>query len=416
MSLRLKRKDWREVFPRAPSKIIDAFVADAASLDLAGITATRTRLAYALANVDHECDGYAIPQLTENINYTAKRMAEVWPNRFSSAAAVRKKYGTKTGWQKKAFDDIYGNRMGNRKGTSDGSTYIGRGGPQITGRDGYTAVGKRAGLDLVNNPELAGAPDVQPAILAAFWSWKKLNAVADSGDFVGCVKIWNGGTTGLADRRARLAGNDPIIKRLTELAGIMPALNKTTNYLELIPRPKASTVNMGLASPKRSTLRRVLGEPRSSYTGHCQQITGPLKKRIVTKSVGPFKCTGVDVAVGALKDILADVKGELPDLYEILGTAGMTCARRVKIRQPDGTIKLGKNPSNHSWGLAVDIKLKGNLDRQGDNKCYRGLLILSRYFNAAGWYWGVSFPTEDAMHFEVAESTLKRWKKEGKFD
>jgi hypothetical protein len=66
--------------------------------------------------------------------------------------------------------------------------------------------------------------------------------------------------------------------------------------------------------------------------------------------------------------------------------------------------------------LAVDIKLKGNLDVQSDDKCFRGLLILSRYFNAAGWFWGVSFPKEDAMHFEVAESTLKRWKREGKLD
>jgi hypothetical protein len=53
---------------------------------------------------------------------------------------------------------------------------------------------------------------------------------------------------------------------------------------------------------------------------------------------------------------------------------------------------------------------------QGDDECFRGLLILSRYFNAAGWYWGVTFPTEDGMHFEVAESTLRQWKKDGKLD
>jgi D-alanyl-D-alanine carboxypeptidase len=187
-----------------------------------------------------------------------------------------------------------------------------------------------------------------------------------------------------------------------------------TDYLEIIPKPDPSTVNVGLSSPKLSTLRSLLGEPRSDYTGKCQPITGPFKKRIVTKSVGPFKCTGVDVAVAALAEILAAVKAEVPDLYDVLGTEGMACARKVKIKQKDGTIKLGKNPSNHSWGLAIDIKLKGKTDNQGDDKCFRGLLILSRYFNAAGWYWGVAFQTEDAMHFEVAESTLKRWKKEGK--
>jgi len=158
----------------------------------------------------------------------------------------------------------------------------------------------------------------------------------------------------------------------------------------------------------------MLGEPLANYTGECQPITGPFKSRIVTRSVGPFRCTGFDLAVESLTEIMASVKREVPDLYGLLGTAGMSCARKVKLRQKDGSIKLGANPSNHSWGLAIDIKIGDKLDKQNDDKCYRGLLILSRYFNAAGWYWGVSFPTEDAMHFEVAESTLRRWKKQGK--
>src|ERR1700694_1632983 len=143
------------------------------------------------------------------------------------------------------------------------------------------------------------------------------------------------------------------------------------DYLELIRKPAASTVNVGLSSPKLSTLRSILGEPRSNYTGSCQPVTGSFKRHIVTKSVGPFRCTGIDVAVEALAEILAAVKREVPDLYDVLGTAGMTCARKVKIRQSDGTIKLGRNPSNHSWGLAIDITLKGALDEQGDDKCYR---------------------------------------------
>ena len=61
--------DW--IFPKAPKAVIDAFVLDSAALNRAGITASRTRLAYALANVGHECDGFRIKNLTENINYTA---------------------------------------------------------------------------------------------------------------------------------------------------------------------------------------------------------------------------------------------------------------------------------------------------------------------------------------------------------
>lgn len=186
------------------------------------------------------------------------------------------------------------------------------------------------------------------------------------------------------------------------------------DYLDLIAKPAPSTVNLNLTSPKLATLRSLLGEPRDIYTGQCQPITNPtLSKRIVTKSVGPFRATGFDLAVNGLADILGNVKREVPDLYAILGTAGMTCARKVKLLQPDGSIKLGANPSNHSWGLAIDIQLKGVTDKQGDNKCFRGLLILSKYFNAAGWYWGVSFPKEDAMHFEVSETLLKSWRAQG---
>lgn len=208
--------DWRKIFPRAPEQVIAAFASPQGMKALAdaGILNTRRRFAYAMANVEHECGGFTIRDLTENINYTAQRMAQVWPNRFNSAAAVQRKYGTGPGWQKHAFDDIYGSRMGNRPGTNDGSTYIGRGGPQVTGRDGYRAVGERTGLDLEDHPELASKFENQPAILAAFWRWKNLNRFADQADFKGCVRAWNGGTNGMADRVAMMEGNDPIINRI----------------------------------------------------------------------------------------------------------------------------------------------------------------------------------------------------------
>jgi putative chitinase len=182
-------------------------------------------VAYFASNVEHECGGFTIRNLTENINYTAARMAAVWPKRFASAAVVRARFGTADGWQLRAFDEIYGGRMGNRPGTHDGSLFIGRGGPQITGRDGYAAVGRLAGLDLVAHPELACLPEHQPAICAAFWTWKGLNRFADAGDFLGCVKVWNGGTNGLADRRAMMAGNDPVINRLRVAADVTDVVN-----------------------------------------------------------------------------------------------------------------------------------------------------------------------------------------------
>jgi predicted chitinase len=226
MTIRLTPEAMRQIFPRAPQDILDAFVAKQdAVLTPKGINHTRPRLKFFFANIEHECGGFTIPNLTENINYTAERMAAVWPNRFKSADAVRAKYGTAPGWQKRAFDDIYGSRMGNRPGTSDGSTYIGRAGPQITGSDGYDTVGKATGLPLKANPTMATQHTIQPEICAAFWAWKGLNKFADTNNFTGAVKAWNGGTNGLADRQSLMAGNNPIIDRLANVEAIDATVN-----------------------------------------------------------------------------------------------------------------------------------------------------------------------------------------------
>ena len=232
MPIKLTAEAVRAIFPRAPQVVVDAFVAKQDVLTKAGINATKTRLAYFLANIEHECGGFTIANLTESLAYTAIRMAEVWPNRFESAAVVQAKYGTGASWQIRAFNDIYGGRMGNRPGTSDGSTYIGRGGPQWTGRDGYAALERITGLPAVADPAVAARLDMQPEICAAFWTWKGLNRFADAGDFLGCVKAWNGGTNGLADRKSLMAGNDPVLKRLGAVDAVVVILPPTSEPTE----------------------------------------------------------------------------------------------------------------------------------------------------------------------------------------
>ena len=223
MPIELTADGLRAIFPKAPQPIVDAFVTHQDELTRDGVNHTRQRLAFALANAEHETGGFTIRNLTESIAYTAERAAQIWPSRFPGGAAqVRSKYGTGAGWQLKMFDDVYGSRMGNRPGTSDGSTFIGRGAPQITGRDGYKNVGQRCGLDLVATPTLACAAEHQAAILSGFIGWKGLNAKADLGDWKGYVKAWNGGHIGMADREARLAGNDPVIARLANVERIKP--------------------------------------------------------------------------------------------------------------------------------------------------------------------------------------------------
>ncbi len=87
----------------------------------------------------------------------------------------------------------------------DGRRYKGRGLIQLTGRANYAAYGAAIGRDLLTDP---GAVAREPALCVgvATWFWAKhgLNALADADDCEGITRRINGGTNGLADRRARL--------------------------------------------------------------------------------------------------------------------------------------------------------------------------------------------------------------------
>ena len=182
------------------------------------------------------------------------------------------------------------------------------------------------------------------------------------------------------------------------------------NFAELVELPDRSQYNVGLSSASNARMLELLGNPRDSYNGECQGITNrTLGRKISTQKIGNVRLTGLTIAIESLKSIFSRVLLEIPELVPHLSTAGMLCCRRVKL--PGGV--LGRNISNHSWGTAVDVKVDGELDVQGDGLAQRGLLILSTYFNAAGWVWGASFPREDAMHFEVSSQLLTRWSRDG---
>lgn len=198
----------RAAFSHAKPGACEAFVAKQSVLDLAEVTLNARRLSFYLAQLHHESGGMTI--VAENLNYTAKRMTEVWPKRFPTIAAAQPYADNPRALANKT----YGGRMGNRPGTDDGYDYRGRGFIQITGRDGYAEVGKRCGLDLINNPNMAGDINLQPEITTGFWTWKGLNPVCDTGDLVKVTKLINGGTTGLDDRQAALERIRPIVDRM----------------------------------------------------------------------------------------------------------------------------------------------------------------------------------------------------------
>lgn len=85
----------------------------------------------------------------------------------------------------------------------DGVKFKGRGIFQVTGRSNYAKYSNKLFNDnrLLDNPALLEQPEW--AVLSAlhYWNDKKLNALADVGDFLAITKSINGGTNGLAARK-----------------------------------------------------------------------------------------------------------------------------------------------------------------------------------------------------------------------
>lgn len=169
-----------------------------------------------------------------------------------------------------------------------------------------------------------------------------------------------------------------------------------------------NNINEGLNAARQITMLSLLGNPRGSYTRDCQPISHPtLRNLVVTKNVGPFRVTGLAPAVESLTEVMADIKSEEPEVFDALGTAGMLCARLVRGSK--------SSISNHSWGMAVDLNLNGQLDAPGNGKTQRGLARIAPIFNRHGWYWGAAFPREDAMHFEISDQKVRKLHSEGAF-
>jgi len=184
----------RDLYQDAPPQHLSAFAAQAPALfHWAGLNAGRQRCHFFLAQLGHESDGLRARE--ESLSYSAARLMQVWPSRFPSLAEAEPFSRD----PEKLAERVYGGRMGNDR-PGDGHRFRGRGYIQLTGRDAYRQVGQRAGLDLEERPELAAAPEHALAIACAYWRWKGLNALCDTGDFTGLTRRINGGLTGLRER------------------------------------------------------------------------------------------------------------------------------------------------------------------------------------------------------------------------
>lgn len=168
-----------------------------------GITTPR-RAAHFLAQIGHESAG--LTRLEENLNYSAKRLLEVWPSRFTDATAAACARNPE-----RIANRVYAGRMGNGdEASGDGWRYRGRSPIQLTGRSNYAAMAELTGLSLVEHPELALSIEPAAIIAATWWQSNGLNRLADAGDVLAVSRRVNLGTTrtnripnGLQDRIKR---------------------------------------------------------------------------------------------------------------------------------------------------------------------------------------------------------------------
>lgn len=145
-----------------------------------------------LGQVLHE-SGF-LTRISENLNYTAERLVQVWPSRFPTVNDARPYAHNSEALANK----VYGGRMGNIK-PDDGWRYRGRGPIQITGRENYSAVGHLMKQDLIGLPELLEQPRF--ALEATIHWWE--DRIPDSmlGDVEKVTRRVNGGIHGLAERQ-----------------------------------------------------------------------------------------------------------------------------------------------------------------------------------------------------------------------
>jgi putative chitinase len=157
---------------------------------------TKQRIALCLAHISVETGGFR--RLDENLNYSAKRLRQVWPSRFK-ADAVARKYARNP---QALANYVYGNRLGNKGRPNAGWLYRGSGPGQVTGYDNFLKVERETGIPFTSKPDLMRDPDMGMKGTLILWQKWGMNELADKEFVTVSRKKWNGGTHGLSETLA----------------------------------------------------------------------------------------------------------------------------------------------------------------------------------------------------------------------
>ena len=175
------------------------------------------RIAAFVATIAHE-SGF-IPGREENLNYSAERMAQVWPGRFARPGGRGPNdLARRLEHNPQAFANVvYAGRLGNGdEASGDGWAMRGVGPFQLTGRANHQAFADAMGITLAE--EQAYIRTLEGGVMSAAWFWEHndVNRLADTPGVEDETKRINGGLVGVDDRRKRF---DRTVARLLELEG-----------------------------------------------------------------------------------------------------------------------------------------------------------------------------------------------------
>jgi putative chitinase len=166
----------------------------AAPLRRAGMTTPRSVAAF-LGQCAFESGGFR--DLEEDLNYSASRLCQVWPNRFPTSEAAEA-----CALQPEILANrVYANRLGNGDESSgDGWRFRGRGLIQITGRAAYEQFAAAMGMAVARAVEHAATQAGAADSSVWFWAANDLNALANSWSIDLLTRRINGGIAGAAER------------------------------------------------------------------------------------------------------------------------------------------------------------------------------------------------------------------------
>jgi putative chitinase len=188
-------KALRAVAPHLPDAERAAWAAAlVAPLHRSSITAPRCVAAF-LGQCAVESGGFQ--SLEEDLNYSAPRLCQVWPNRFPTTEAA-----TACALQPELLANrVYANRMGNGdEASGDGWRFRGRGLIQMTGRAAYQRFARAMDLTPAQAVEHAATRTGAADSAVWFWSANQLNTLANTWSLDLLTRKINGGTEGAAER------------------------------------------------------------------------------------------------------------------------------------------------------------------------------------------------------------------------